>query len=62
MKHFYGSKDVKNLLSLNSMRTAQHRIQLMNDELKRRGYWTERGKIPIQFFHEMYPYIEKKAE
>lgn len=59
VKHFYDSKDVKNLLSLNSIRTAQQRIQLMNEELRKRGYWIERGKVPIQFFHEMYPYVER---
>lgn len=58
MKHFYDSKDVKNLLELSSLRTAQLRIQSLNEELERNGYWIERGKIPIKFFHEKYPYIE----
>ncbi|WP_268465323.1 hypothetical protein [Bacillus vallismortis] len=30
----------------------------MNDDLKAMGYWVERGKVPIKFFHEKYPYIE----
>ncbi|GED33991.1 hypothetical protein BCE02nite_51320 [Brevibacillus centrosporus] len=59
MKHFYDSKDVMQLLSLNTIRTAQLRIQAMNEELKSRGYWIERGKVPIQFFHEKYPFIKK---
>jgi len=59
MKNFYDSKDVKELLSLNSKRTAQYRIQLMNQEIESRGFWVERGKVPVQFFHEKYPYITK---
>lgn len=58
MKHYYDSKDVKELLGLGSIRTAQIRIQSMNGELASKGYWIERGKIPIKFFHEKYPYIE----
>ncbi|MGG0753005.1 hypothetical protein [Brevibacillus laterosporus] len=58
MKHFYDSKDVMKLLSLNSIRTAQLRIKGMNEELKSKGFWIERGKIPISFFHEKYPFIE----
>lgn len=57
MKHFYDVSDVTELLALNSKRTAQQRIQQMNEELKEKGYWIERGKIPIQFFHEKYPYV-----
>jgi len=46
------------LLSLNSIRTAQLRIQAMNEELKSQGFWVERGKVPIKFFHEKYPFVE----
>lgn len=62
MKHFYNSQEVKNLLGLNSLRTAQLRIQALNEELKSKGYWIERGKIPVQFFHEKYPYVERMME
>ncbi len=62
LKHFYSSQEVKKLLGCGSLRTAQLRIQAMNDELKEKGYWIERGKIPISFFHEKYPYIEKLSE
>ncbi|MDV2629151.1 hypothetical protein [Bacillus velezensis] len=62
MKNFYDSKDVKRLLNLKSIRTAQLRIQNMNDDLKSMGYWTERGKIPVRFFHEKYPYISSEEE
>lgn len=58
LKHFYSSKDVKQILGLNSLRTAQLRIQSMNEELASKGFWIERGKVPIKFFHEKYPYIE----
>lgn len=59
MKHFYDSNDVKELLSLNSKRTAQYRIQIMNEEIRDLGFWVERGKVPVQFFHKKYPYIKK---
>lgn len=59
MKLFYDSKDVQQLLSLGSLRTAQLRIQAMNAELASAGYWVERGKIPIKFFYEKYPYLEQ---
>lgn len=62
MKHFYDSTDIKDLLALNSKRTAQHRIQMLNEELKGRGFWVERGKVPVQFFHEKYPYVEQTIE
>jgi hypothetical protein len=59
VKHFYNSKDVQNLLSIGHIRTAQLRIQQLNAELAAQGYWIEQGKVPIRFFHEKYPYIEK---
>ncbi|PHB04317.1 hypothetical protein COE81_23465 [Bacillus wiedmannii] len=58
-KLFYNSKDVQSMLGLGCIRTAQIRIKAMNDELKEKGYWFERGKVPVTFFHEKYPYIEK---
>lgn len=60
--YFYTSFEVMALLGLNSLRTAQMRIHALNEELKSRGYWVERGKIPKSFFHEKYPYIEVKKE
>lgn len=59
-KHFYSSQEVQELLSCGCLRTAQLRIQAMNDELKSKGFWIERGKVPVAFFHEKYPYIERK--
>jgi hypothetical protein len=59
VKHFYDSKDIMQLLNLGSVRTAQLRIQSMNAELLEKGYWIEKGKIPIKFFHEKYPYIDE---
>lgn len=61
-KLFYNSKEVQSMLSLGCIRTAQIRIKSMNDELKEKGYWVERGKVPIAFFHEKYPYIEKEND
>ncbi|QFF98794.1 hypothetical protein PB01_08085 [Psychrobacillus glaciei] len=62
MKHFYNSKEVMELLTLNSSRTALSRIKALNEELIEKGYWIERGKVPIQYFHEKYPYIERKKD
>lgn len=62
MKHFYDSKDVQQLLGLGSLRTAQLRIQALNEELKDKGYWTERGKVPVGFFLEKYPYIQQSGQ
>lgn len=61
-KHFYSSKEVMQILSLGTLRSAQLRIQVMNEELKAKGYWIERGKIPISFFHEKYPYIQQSDQ
>ncbi|AGN33747.1 hypothetical protein PANG_00027 [Paenibacillus phage PG1] len=61
MKTYYDSKDVRNLLDLGSVRTAQQRIKTLNDELAADGFWVERGKVPVAFFHEKYPYIQKGA-
>ncbi len=61
MKLFYDSNDVKNLLGLGSIRTAQLRIKSLNEELQEKGFWTERGKVPKKFFHEKYPYLEDNA-
>ena len=62
MKNFYTSKEVQEMLGLTTLRTAQLRIQSMNEELKAKGYWIERGKIPVCFFHEKYPYIERNNQ
>ncbi|MFS0822133.1 hypothetical protein [Bacillus sp. 1P02SD] len=62
MKHFYNSKDIQQLLGLGSLRTAQLRIQSMNNELKAKGYWVEKGKVPIKFFYEKYPYLDGNDE
>lgn len=61
-KHFYTSKEVKEMLDCGTLRTAQLRIQSMNEELKAKGFWVEKGKIPVKFFHEKYPYIESEVK
>lgn len=58
---YYTSKEVQLLLGLGSIRTAQMRIQSMNEELQARGYCIERGKVPKKFFHERYPFIPEEA-
>ncbi|MNE74700.1 hypothetical protein D3C80_1707950 [compost metagenome] len=62
MKHFYTPKEVQQILELSSIRTAQLRIQFLNAELASKGYWIERGKVPVSFFHEKYPYIQQQNE
>ncbi|MGH2319350.1 hypothetical protein ACRC6Q_16545 [Planococcus sp. SE5232] len=57
MKQFYTAIEVQEMLNLGHVRTAQYRIQALNEELKTKGYWIERGKVPVSFFHEKYPYI-----
>lgn len=61
MKHYYTSTDVQKLLECGTLRTAQLRIQSMNEELRSKGFWVERGKVPIAFFHEKYPFIPKQC-
>lgn len=60
MKHFYTATEVKELLGVGHIRTAQMRIKAMNDELLTKGYWIESGKVPISYFHEKYPYIKRE--
>ena len=50
------------MLDCGSLRTAQLRIKAMNEELKAKGYWVERGKIPVAYFHEKYPYIKTEEQ
>lgn len=57
-KNFYSIKEVAELLEV-SHTTAHRRIKAMNDEMKAEGYYIEQGKVPVQLFHEKYPYIEK---
>lgn len=62
MKHYYTAKEVQEMLSIGSLRTAQNRVQSMNSELAGKGFWVERGKVPVQFFHEKYPFIQRKEK
>lgn len=61
MKLFYTTKEVAEMLGT-SNRTASNRIRKINDELQSQGFWVESGKVPINLFHEKYPYIEKKID
>lgn len=61
MKHFYDTKEVQQILGGVSLRTAQLRIQAMNEELKTMGFWVERGKVPVKFFREKYPYLDESS-
>lgn len=59
VKQYYTAKEVQEILRLGHIRTAQLRVKKLNDELVAQGYWIEKGKVPVSFFHEKYPYIEK---
>lgn len=58
-KNYYSITDVMKLLEV-SRTTAHKRIKAMNDEMIAEGYYAEPGKVPVQLFHEKYPYL--KAE
>ena len=58
MKNFYSIKEVAELLDV-SISTASRRIKTMNQEMIAEGYYAEQGKVPIELFHEKYPYIKK---
>lgn len=50
-KRFYTASDVSGILGI-STSTAYREIKKLNDELKRSGYITISGKVPIKFFEE----------
>jgi len=50
-KYFYTAIDVKAILGV-SKSTAYREIKKMNDELKKKGYHTISGKVPIKYFME----------
>lgn len=50
-KRFYTASDVSGILGI-STSTAYREIKKLNDELKRDGYITISGKVPIKFFEE----------
>ena len=48
---FYTVNDVSNILGV-STSTAYREIKKLNDELKKNGFITISGKVPIKFFRE----------
>lgn len=60
MKNFYTITDVAEMLGV-SRTTAQRRIKSMNDQLEEQDYYTEPGKVPVELFHEKYPYLKKEV-
>jgi len=50
-KYFYTAFDVMAILGI-SKSTAYREIKKMNEELKKKGYITISGKIPIKYFTE----------
>lgn len=48
---FYTVDDIINILNV-SRSTAYREIKKLNEELKKQGYITICGKVPIKFFRE----------
>lgn len=48
---FYTVDDIVNILNV-SKSTAYREIKKLNEELKKQGYITICGKVPIKFFRE----------
>ncbi len=48
---FYTVEDIIDILNV-SKSTAYREIKKLNDELKKQGYITICGKVPIKFFRE----------
>lgn len=48
---FYTVDDIINILNV-SKSTAYREIKKLNEELKKQGYITICGKVPIKFFRE----------
>lgn len=48
------------ILRLGHIRTAQLRVKKLNDELASQGYWIEKGRVPVNFFHEKYPIVDEE--
>lgn len=59
-KNFYSIDDVAELLEV-SRTTAHRRIKVMNEEMAAEGFFIEAGKVPVQLFHEKYPYVNQKS-
>ncbi|MDD6401437.1 MAG: transcriptional regulator [Lachnospiraceae bacterium] len=51
MKNFYTSSDVMSILGVGESK-AYKVIKLMNDELKRKGFITVRGRVSRKYFEE----------
>lgn len=56
-KQFLTAKDVQIILG-RSKTTANRRIKQMNDELKKEGYYTETGMVPVVVFQEKYKGVQ----
>jgi len=62
MKFYYTAKEVQEMLGFGDISAAYKRIQNMNKELESKGYHIIRGKIPIAFFDEKYPFVKEMVE
>ncbi|WP_333792050.1 hypothetical protein [Muricomes intestini] len=52
-KQVYTAKDLQELLGVSESKAYQY-IRVMNEELKKKGYLTIRGKIPIAYARERF--------
>lgn len=57
---YYTAEDVAKLLG-KSLTTAYRRIGIINSKIKKLGddVLVENGKIPVEIFHQYYPYIPR---
>lgn len=52
-KQVYTAKDLQGLLGVSESKAYQY-IRVMNEELKKNGYLTIRGKVPVAYVNERF--------
>ncbi|MBF7023709.1 helix-turn-helix domain-containing protein [Staphylococcus kloosii] len=61
IKNVLNSSEVAALLDV-SQPTASRYIKRMNDEMEAEGYFSIRGKVPVQLFKDKFPYHDVSDE
>lgn len=56
-RQVYGAKDLQELLGVSESKAYQY-IRVMNEELKKKGFLTVRGKVPAAYVKERFFGIE----
>ena len=60
-KQVYGAKDLQELLGVSESKAYQY-IRVMNEELKKKGFLTVRGKVPAAYVKERFFFGKMRAE